>query len=35
MNVRPEKAAAPQRTLIRNARPHGVFFVYKNLETNY
>ncbi len=28
-----EKAAAPQRTLIRNARPDGVFFVCKNLES--
>jgi len=27
-----EKTAAPQRTLIRNARPDGVFFVCKNLE---
>ena len=30
-----EKTAAPQRALTRNARPHGVFFVCKNLETNY
>ena len=30
-----EKAAAPQRALTRNARPDGVFFVCKNLETNY
>ncbi len=30
-----EKAAAPQRTLTRNARPDWVFFVCKNLETNY
>ena len=27
-----EKTAAPQRTLTRNARPDGVFFVCKNLE---
>ena len=30
-----EKAATPQRTLTRNARPDWVFFVCKNLETNY
>ena len=29
------KTAAPQRTLIRNARPDWSFFVCKNLETNY
>ena len=33
--MRGRKAAAPQRTLTRNARPMGSFFVCKNLETNY